>query len=151
MLIIGLGRLGKTSILFKMLFVNGWLDYNKLYVYSKSLDQPEYKTSKVGFDKGYSKSDIVKTFKGINNIKAIAEYIMNFPTICKPKISVAFYANFELLLDPSKLNCNKKSLFMFDDIMLEKSKLQLKAKFTRKRHNNCSCIYISQNYHRLPG
>ena len=151
MLIIGRSGCGKTSLLLKMLLENGWLDYNELYVYSKSLHQPEYKILKAGFDKGYSKSDIVKMFNDSNNINVtVDEYVKKLPTKCKSKITVAFYENFESIPDPSELNCDKRSLFIFDDVMLEKKQNTSESFFTRGRHNNCSCIYISQNYHKLP-
>ena len=34
--------------------------------------------------------------------------------------------------------------------MLEKRQTTAESFFTRGRHNNCSSIYISQNYHKLP-
>ena len=151
MLIIGRSGCGKTSALFKILLVNGWLDYNELHVYSKSLHQLEYKILKARFDKGHSKSDIVKMFNESNNFNVtVDEYIKNLPTKSKHKSSIAFYENVELILDPSELNCNKKSLFIFDDIMLRKKQSTVGRFRTRGRHNNCSCIYMSQNYYKLP-
>ena len=55
MLIIESIGCGKTSLLLKLLLLNGWLNYTELYVYSKSLHQSEYKILKAGFDKSYSK------------------------------------------------------------------------------------------------
>ena len=34
--------------------------------------------------------------------------------------------------------------------MTEKNQDPASNFYTRGRHNNCSCIYISQNYHKLP-
>ena len=34
--------------------------------------------------------------------------------------------------------------------MLEMKQTTVESFFTRGRQNNCSCIYISQNYHKLP-
>ena len=41
-LIIGKSDCGKTTLLLNLLLNPGWLDYNKLFVFSKSLFQPEY-------------------------------------------------------------------------------------------------------------
>ena len=41
-LIIGSSGNGKTHLLFNMLLQPNFLDYNKLYIFSNSLYQPEY-------------------------------------------------------------------------------------------------------------
>ena len=56
----------------------------------------------------------------------------------------------EIIPDPRDFNPKRKSLFIFDDIMTEKNQDPASNFYTRGRHNNCSCIYISQNYHKLP-
>ena len=56
----------------------------------------------------------------------------------------------EIIPDPKDFNPKRKSLFIFDDIMTEKNQDPASNFYTRGRHNNCSCIYISQNYHKLP-
>ena len=95
LLIIGRTDCGNTSLLLKMLLVNGWVDYNEIYAQSKALHQPEYKILKAGFDKGH----IVKIFSESNNVDvAVDEYIKNLPTKGKPKISISFYESFESIL-----------------------------------------------------
>ena len=42
-LVIGKPGCGKTTVIFKLLVQPGWLDYNHLYVFEKSLHQQEYK------------------------------------------------------------------------------------------------------------
>ena len=51
-LIIGKSNYGKTTLLFNLLLQPGWLDYNHLYVFGKSLHQPEYKILKKVSKKG---------------------------------------------------------------------------------------------------
>ena len=120
------------------------------YVYSKSLHQAEYKLLKAGFERGYNKSNIVKFFNQSNHINvSVEEYVDKLPTKGKPIITVSYYDDFESIPDPGQLNCNRKSLFIFDDIMLEKRQTTAESFFTRGRHNTCSSIYTSQNYHKL--
>ena len=42
-------------MIFNLLFQPGWLDYNHLYVFGKSLHQQEYKVLRKGLDAGLSK------------------------------------------------------------------------------------------------
>jgi len=67
MLIVGMSGDGKTALLMKML-----LDPDeKLYVFAKSLYQPEYQILRVGLQNGLPKTDIIK--------------LMNSDTILKKK------------------------------------------------------------------
>ena len=43
-----------------------------------------------------------------------------------------------------------KNLIIFDDIMCDKDQTPADNFYTRGRHNNIDCIYISQNYYKLP-
>ena len=65
-------------------------------------------------------------------------------------VRVAVDKNIKNLPDPSEVNCNKKSLLIFNDIMLGKKQTTAESFFIRGSHNNCSCIYKSQNYHKRP-
>ena len=48
--IIGKSGCGKTTLLLNLLLRPGWLDYNKLAVFGKSLFQPEYRVLKKAFE-----------------------------------------------------------------------------------------------------
>ncbi len=147
-LIIGSSGCGKTNLLLKLLLSEKWLDYKDLYVFSKSLHQPEYKLLKVGFDKGYSKNDI-KSFL-LKESGDVDKFIRSLPNKGKRIIKVNYFENSESIPDPKEINCKRKSLFVFDDVMTENKQSKAEDFYTRGRHNNCSSIYISQNYHKLP-
>ena len=52
-LVIGKSGCGKTIVvIFKLLLQPGWLDYNHLYVFGKSLRQQEYKVLRKGLEGG---------------------------------------------------------------------------------------------------
>ena len=57
-LVIGKSGCGKTTVIFNLLLQYGWLDYNHLYIFGKSLHQQEYKILRKGFEVGLSKQQI---------------------------------------------------------------------------------------------
>ena len=64
-------------------------------------------------------------------------------------VTAEFYEDCELIPDPKTLDPKLKNLLILDDCFLGKqSKAQ--AYYTRGRHSNCDCLYISQNYFSLP-
>ena len=61
-LIIGKSGCGKTTLLLNILLCPGWLDYNKLCVFGKSLFQPEYRILKKVFEEKLPKEAIMRLF-----------------------------------------------------------------------------------------
>jgi len=55
-----------------------------------------------------------------------------------------------MLPDPADLDKSIRHLMIFDDIMTDKSQDPAANYFTRGRSANCDCIYLSQNYTKLP-
>lgn len=147
-LIIGTSGSGKTNLLLRLLLFKDWLDYNDLYVFSKSLHQPEYKLLRSCFMNGYSKSDILKMFD--NRKGDIDKVIDKLVMKGEPNINVNYFENSDSILDPKDINSKKRNLFIFDDIMTDKNQSTAEDYFTRGRHNNSNCFYISQNYFKLP-
>jgi ABC-type glutathione transport system ATPase component len=60
--IIGKSGCGKTTLLLNLLLRPGWLDYNKLHVFGKSLFQPEYHILKKALEEKLPKEAIIRLF-----------------------------------------------------------------------------------------
>jgi len=56
----------------------------------------------------------------------------------------------DMIHDPAYLDKSIKNLMIFDDIMTDKNQNPAANYFTRGRSANCDCIYLSQNYTKLP-
>ena len=158
MIITGKSGCGKTSLVMRMLLENGLLDYNKLFIFGRSLHQPEYQILKHGFENQLTKELIVlilKHNKLINNLKDKPEnvckgFACELDDDEKGDISIEMFENGEDIPDPKDFNSNDKNLIIFDDIMCDKKQTPADNFYTRARHNNIDCIYISQNFYKLP-
>src|SRR3977135_1240633 len=70
-LLIGSSNCGKTTLLFKLLLGTNILDYNTLFIFSKSLNQKEYEVLIEGFKHNLTKEMIRGIFVGQNELKGI--------------------------------------------------------------------------------
>ena len=61
-IIVGKSGCGKTTLLLNLLLRPGWLDYDNLYVFGKSLFQPEYKILRTTFEEDLPKECILRLF-----------------------------------------------------------------------------------------
>lgn len=61
-IIVGKSGCGKINLLLNLLLKEGWLDYDNLQVFGKSLFQPEYKIVKIGFEQSLPKEIILHLF-----------------------------------------------------------------------------------------
>jgi len=145
--IVGKSGCGKTNLLLNLL-LNDYLDYDHLYIFSKSLHQPEYQVLIKGLENNLPKEVIAELIKKKLTddyyIEKIGQGIDN-----KNKITVECYDDSSSIPDPTELNKDHKNLIIFDDIILEKQN-KCEDYYTRGRHNNVDCFYISQNYTKLP-
>ena len=150
-LIVGKSNCGKTTLILNLLLKPGWLDYDHLFVFGRSLHQREYMILKKGLESGLSKEQISNLFQNQGDINSPVEVIDEYIASGgegKGGITAEFYNDCKLIPDPSSLNEKDKNLMIFDDCLLEKQN-KAQSYYTRGRHSNCDCFYISQNYFKL--
>lgn len=150
-LIVGKSNCGKTTLILNLLLNPGWLDYDHLFVFGRSLHQREYVILKKGLESGLSKEQISNLFQNQKEINSPVDVIEEYITAGgegKGGITAQFYNDCKLIPDPSTLNEKDKNLMLFDDCLLEKQN-KAQSYYTRGRHSNCDCFYISQNYFKL--
>ena len=160
MLIVGESGCGKTCLLMRLLLQPGLLNYDKLYVFAKSLYQIQYQVLEAGLKNQLPKVDIIKLLnstklcnkKGVDfNEVAEAWYMDNIKHKIKPShIECEFHADGNEIPDPRDLDKSIRNLIVFDDIMTDKKQTPAENYYTRGRSANCDCIYLSQNYIELP-
>ena len=147
-LLIGTSDCGKTTLLFKLLLGTNILDYNNLFIFSKSLNQKEYELLIEGFKHHLTKEMIRGMFENQNEFKDT-----RISDICygieqgltgkeKGNIKVSAFGTNANVPDPSLLDSKKKNLMIFDDVLLEKQRI-IESYYTKGRHNSCQSFYIS--------
>jgi hypothetical protein len=136
-----------------MLLEKDFLDFNKLMIFTKSIHQSEYQMLYNGFKNGMSKESIKAIFKTQHLFKDFS-----IPTLCEyyakknaeiPSVEIMLTDKTNTIPAPQDLDKNKKNLIIFDDCVNEKNQDIMKMYYTRGRHSNCNCIYLSQSYFEL--
>ena len=147
----------KTTLLLNLLLKPGWLDYDKSFIFSKSLFQPEYHILKTAFEKKAPKEIIKRLFKlrdesmilGVSPSAVIKEWAKNNKNILSDDVECNFYESAEDVPDPRDLSSENINLMIFDDLLLERQN-KCESYYIRGRHSNVDCFYLSQNYFKLP-
>ena len=139
-------------MIFNLLLQPGWLDYNHLYVFGKSLHQQEYKVLRKGLGLGSSKQQIFNLLNSQEALGNISPFpaIETFSAVRNGKIRADFFDDCQGIPDPSALDPTQMNLLLLDDCFLGKQDKAEAYNYTRGRHNNCDTIFIAQNYFRLP-
>ena len=119
---------GKTTLLINILQRPGWLDYNNINIFGKSLFQPEYRILKKAFEEKLPKEVIIRLFEnqneitdlGISLISVVEEMTKDIRD--KSDVECKFYESAADVPDSRELSSQKKNLMVFDDLLLEKQK-----------------------------
>lgn len=154
-LIVGKSGCGKTTLLLNLLLRPGWLDYNNLQVFGRSLFQPEYRILEKAFKHRLPKESIIRLFDvqeeisklNVSPLLIIEEMAKNSNE--RSDIDCNFFETSEVVPDPRDLSNQKKNLMIFDDLQLEKQN-KCETYYVRGRHSNVDCFYLAQNYFKLP-
>ena len=150
-LIVGKSDCGKTTLLNNLLLRPGWLDYDRLYVFGKSLHQPIYQLLRRALEKGFSKEDIRELLSARDKCPySLIDVVEALPRPRRPSgIETFFFEDGSEVPDPRELDSGRKNLMIFDDLMLSKQN-KCEDYYVRGRHSNVDCFYLCQNYFRLP-
>src|SRR6218665_406325 len=119
-LIVGKSGCGKTTLLLNLhvLLRPGWLDYNNLRVFGKSLFQPEYQILKKAFDEKLSKEAILRLFNCQDDIRKLR---LSSSWAIEELAKKSDNKNPDI--ECELLNSEKKNLMIFDDLQLEKQNM----------------------------
>ena len=125
-LIVGKSGCGKTTLLLNLLLRPGWLDYDNLCVFGRSLFQTEYRILKKAFEENLPKELILRLFDmrdQIQNKQAPPSIVLQeWAKTIKNKSDAKcnFFETDSDIPDPRDLNPEDKNLMIFDDLILEK-------------------------------
>lgn len=152
MCIVGGSGSGKTHLLFNMLTTPGILDYDTLYVYTTTPNQPYYKFLK-GLEELDKKSlhDLFVIYENNEDVQDIPveqllEELVRQQRKTETKLKVVITDNIAGL-NVDNIDASKKNLVIFDDCVTQNNQQVQQDFFTKGRHQNCHCIYLSQSFY----
>ena len=146
---------GKTTLLINLLLSPGWLYYNNINSFGKSLFQSEYHILKKTFEKKLLKEVIIRLFESQNEITDLGISLISIveemakEITDKSDVVCNCYQSAEDVSDPRELSSEKKNLMVFDNLLLEKQNT-CESHYANGTHTNVDCLYLARNYFKLP-
>ena len=64
-------------------------------------------------------------------------------------IKIMMFDKIEDIISPNDLEIREKNLIIFDDCMNNKNQEIIKKYFSKGRHSNVNCVYLSQSFFEL--
>jgi len=119
-IICGPSGCGKTNLMMNLILQNGYLNYDRLLVYSKSLLQPKY--------------------------QFLQEWASHINKSANKQIVSMMGSDVEPV---ENLNPKERTIMVFDDVMLEKQ-TPIEKYYSQGRHCGADCFYLCQSYFRIP-
>ena len=115
-IIVGKSGCGKTTLLLNLLLRPGWLDYDNLCIFGKSLFQPEYRILKKAFEENLPKECILRLFNMRDEIQnsqippsvVVQEWTKSIKN--KSNIKCNFFETASNVPNPRDLNSEDKTL-----------------------------------------
>ena len=145
--IVGSSSCGKTVLLLNLLLSDS-LDYNRLYIYARSLFQEQYRLIIKGFQKGFSKSQLRILFENQMSLDKMLEFIRNYDGLLSHEIEVQCSEKLSDIPDPADFDTSYNHLVIFDDVMND-SQTNILKYYTRGRLSNIDSIYLAQSFFHL--
>jgi hypothetical protein len=152
MILAGGSGSGKSTLLLHMILTPGYLDFERLYIFTSTPKQDIYQFLYHGFTNNLSKEILSSILISQNQFKDIP-----IPTLMKKmseisnqsssySITVTLSDNVDEIIHPDKLDKSKNNLVIFDDCISLISQAIFREYFSRSRHNNANVIYLTQSY-----
>ena len=116
---------GKTNLLMNLLIRPGFLNYDRLHIYSKSLHQPKYQ------------------------LLVLQEWALQINSCANASAIITFHTCSDII-PVEELNPQQRTIMVFDDVMLEKNQTPIEKYFSQGRHGEADCFYLCQSYFRIP-
>jgi len=120
-IICGLSACRKTNLMLNLLLQRGYLNYDRLYIYSKTLGQQKY--------------------------QFLGDRTEGLKQFTKKEVAL-FQSSADDIIPVDKLDPKERSIMVSDDVMKEKQG-PIEDYFCFARHGGADCFYLTQIYFRI--
>ena len=134
------------SVFLTNLILNIIDEYDKIYIYSPSLQQDLYQKLIKCFS-NYIPIHIITNILNEEDIDLVIEEVINNKDFEKSNAEIETYESIESLNFPQDFE--NISIIILDDLNKKMDDPRVQAMFKRSRHNNLSIFIISQDYYEL--